>query len=454
MTPPNAPWPAPSAGGREHFPPQIKFIVGNEACERFSYYGLAGILVNYMAKQLGMGDSHATEVYHLFGTAVYFLPLVGGWLADRWLGRYWTILSISLFYCLGHGTLFLFGDTRAGVYAGLTLIAIGAGGIKPNVSAFVGDQFRPDQEHLLTKVFAWFYWSVNLGAAAAFLIIPTVRDHYGYKWAFGIPGIFMGLATIVFYIGTPDYIRKPPARPLNQVPSAAPALSPLEKSQRMRILAGILMIFSPIPVFWALYNQVNSTWVLQGGQMIPIRVGNVENPLFIIDGETMQSTGAFLVMIWVPIMTMWIYPMWEGLGWRPSPLRRMGAGMLLAALSFIVVGGIQTVMDHGVKLSVLWQGVPYIILEAGEVLLSATALEFAFEQAPAGMKSVVMSWWYLVNALGQFLIAAFTKLNDDFVHATGAWTFFFYAGLMFLCSGIFIWLATRYRYQQPAAAPA
>lgn len=441
MSQPTAPSPAPVAGGSpDRFPPQIKYIVGNEACERFSYYGLAGILINYMSKQLDMGDARATETYHLFGTAVYFLPLIGGWLADRWLGRYWTILSISLFYCLGHGTLFLFGDTRAGVYAGLALIAIGAGGIKPNVSAFVGDQFRPDQEHLLTKVFAWFYWSVNLGAAAAFLVIPFVHKHYGYRWAFGIPGIFMGLATLVFWLGTRHYIRQPPARQQNKNPSAAvPARSVLESAQRTKAILGILMMFAPIPVFWALYNQVNTTWVLQGNKM---------TSFFFMDSETMQSTGAFLVMIWVPVMTMWLYPLAERRGWRPTPLRRMAAGMLLAALSFIIVGLLQTAMDRGATLSILWQSAPYIVLEAGEVLLSATALEFAFEQAPEGMKSVVMSLWYLVNAIGQFLIAAFTKLNDDFVHATGAWTFFFYAALMLFCSGVFIFLATRFRYRR------
>ncbi len=452
MSEPAAP---PPAAGRDRFPPQVKYIVGNEACERFSYYGLAGILINYMSKQLNMGDAQATETYHLFGTAVYFLPLIGGWVADRWLGRYWTILSISLFYCLGHGTLFLFGDTRAGVYAGLALIAIGAGGIKPNVSAFVGDQFRPDQEHLLTKVFAWFYWSVNLGAAAAFLIIPTVRDHWGYRWAFGIPGIFMGLATLVFWLGTRHYTRQPPAcRQMQNPPEFAPARSVPERAQRTKAILGILMIFAPIPAFWALYNQVNSTWVLQGNHMTPFyfsfgRHVPPSQSAFVLNGETMQSMGAFLVMIWVPVFTLFLYPLAERLRWRPTPLRRMAAGMLLAALSFVIVGVMQTAMDRGATLSVLWQAVPYTILEAGEVLLSATALEFAFEQAPQGMKSVVMSLWYLVNALGQFLIAAFTKLNEDVVHATGAWTFLFYAALMFLCSGIFILLAAHFR---PAGA--
>ena len=176
-TRPPAPEPGPALN---RFPPQIKFIVGNEACERFSYYGMVGILELYLADRMKMGGTEATKLLHLFGAAVYFLPLLGGWLADRWLGRYWTILGISFFYCLGHGTLALFEGSRAGLFAGLALIAIGAGGIKPCVSAFVGDQFGQSQHYLLTKVYGWFYWSINLGAAAAFFIIPRIHTRAGY----------------------------------------------------------------------------------------------------------------------------------------------------------------------------------------------------------------------------------------------------------------------------------
>src|SRR5262245_36066172 len=200
--------PAPSTADR--FPPQIKFIIGNEACERISYYGMLGILENYLKDRMGMGPDGATQVLHLFATAVYFLPLFGGWLADRWVGRYWTILSISLFYCLGHGVLAAFEGSFSGLYAGLALLAIGAGGIKPSVAAFVGDQFGAHQQRALTRVYGWFYWSVNLGATVAFLLIPYLKERLGYGWAFGVPGIFMGLATLVFWLGRKQYVRQPP----------------------------------------------------------------------------------------------------------------------------------------------------------------------------------------------------------------------------------------------------
>lgn len=411
------------------FPPQIKYIVGNEACERFSYYGMLSILTLYLKNVMNMGESGAKEVAHLFMTAVYFLPLFGGWLADRWLGRYWTILIISLFYCLGHGALALFEGSRAGLFLGLALIAIGAGGIKPCVSAFVGDQFGDHQERSLTKVYGLFYWSINIGAALGFALIPLIRDQAGYRWAFGVPGIFMGLATLVFWLGRKHYVRPPPSS----------VGSGIFKPENRKAVANILIVFAAVPMFWALFNQVFTTWVLQGEKMIPFNLLGYK-----VDAERMQSAGAILVLIWVPILTLWVYPLAEKLGFRPTPLRRMSVGMLLGALAFVISGLIQGSIDRGQTPSVAWQIAPYIVLEAGEVMVSATALEFAFAQAPASMKSIIMSFWLMTMALGNFLVAVITNLNKNFIKAHGATEFYFYAVLMFVVSGIFIWCASRY----------
>jgi proton-dependent oligopeptide transporter, POT family len=411
------------------FPAQIKYIVGNEACERFSYYGMLSILTLYLKNVMDMGESGAKEVAHLFMTAVYFLPLFGGWLADRWLGRYRTILIISLFYCLGHGALALFEGSRAGLFLGLTLIAIGAGGIKPCLSAFVGDQFGQHEEGALTKVYGLFYWCVNIGAALGFALIPLIRDQAGYRWAFGVPGIFMALATLLFWLGRKQYVRPPPASDRSSI----------FKPENRKAVTNILIIFAAVPMFWALFNQVFTTWVLQAEKMAPFYLLGYK-----VDAERMQSAGAILVLIWVPVLTLWIYPLTERLGLRPTPLRRMSVGMILGAVAFLISGLIQTNIDRGQTLSVAWQIAPYIVLEAGEVMLSATALEFAFAQAPASMKSIVMSFWLMTMALGNFLVAVITNLNKNFVRAHGAAEFFFYALLMFLVSGIFIWCASRY----------
>lgn len=446
------------AGQPERFPSQIKYIVGNEACERFSYYGMMGILELYLARQMKLGEAEATEVLHLFGGAVYFLPLLGGWLADRWLGRYRTILIISLFYCLGHGTLALFGTRPAGLFTGLALIAFGAGGIKPCVSAFVGDQFGPNQQHLLMKVYGWFYWTINLGAAAAFLLIPWIHTRAGYAWAFGVPGIAMAVATLIFWLGTKHYVRQPPAKNNERVRFIRIAWHALTHFHRSKASGGfwetprrnysrreiedsrtvlrILAIFGTIPMFWALFNQVNSTWVLQGNHL---------QPWLFLNGETMQGIGAILVMVWVPILTLGVYPWLERSGVQPTALRRMSAGMVLGAVAFVLCGRLQAHLDQHESLSIGWQLVPYFVLEAGEVMLSATALEFAFAQAPKPLKSLIMSLWLMTIAGGHFLIAVFTGLNEKYIHATGAKEFYFYALLMFVVAGLFIAIATRYR---------
>ena len=431
----NATQTAPATNGK--LPRGVPFIIGNEAAERFSYYGMLSILTLYLSRGLQMGDTQGKEIMHLFATAVYFLPLFGAWLADKWLGRYWTILTISLFFCAGHGALAAFEGNRAGVYLGLILIAIGAGGIKPCVSAFVGDQFGEGNEKGLTRVYGWFYWSVNFGAAFGFALIPMTRDKLGYSWAFGVPGIAMAVATFIFWLGRKNYVRQPPARESHQAGVVSVIWFAFQNQSRrqpgqkwldaalvkfsrdevnaVRAVGRIVLIFLTIPFFFALYNQVNSTWVLQGEKMTPFDVFG-----FKVDGERMQSVGSILVMIWVPILTYLIYPLCEKLGLRPTPIRRMAVGMVLAGVTYVISGWMQGRIDGGEKLSLAWQLVPYTVLVAGEVLVSATGLEFAFAEAPKSMRSIIMSFWLLTIAGGHFLIALFTDLNARYIKASGA----------------------------------
>jgi POT family proton-dependent oligopeptide transporter len=381
--------------------------------------------------------------------AIYFLPLIGGWLADRWTGRYRAILYISLFYCLGHGTLAMFGTTLHGVYAGLAFIAIGAGGIKPSVSAFLGDQFRSTEARGLTRVYGWFYWAVNLGALFGFTVIPTMRDKLGYSWAFGVPGIFMGVATLVFWLGRRNYFHVPPARK-TETPGFFEAIRSGFKSGDVagaRAVLRILMVFAMVPVFWALYFQVNTSWVIQAEKMTTFNL-----LFFKVDAERMQSAGALLVMLWVPFLTMWVYPMAEKLGLRPTPLRRMAAGMLFIGFSFVLSAGIQWYLDHDHSVSLAWQLVPYTVLEAGEVLVSATGLEFAFGQAPPSMKSTIMSFWYLTSSLGNFLVVLLTYLNSNYLKASGTMEYLLYAGLMLAATGVFALLARAYTRASAAAS--
>ena len=157
-------------------PPGVPYIIGNEAAERFSFYGMRSILIVFMTQYIvtssgvadHMGDAEAREKFHWFVSAVYFLPIFGAILAEGFIGKYQTILWLSIVYCFGHFALAL-NDTRFGLLLGLGLISIGSGGIKPCVSANVGDQFGASNKHLLSKIFGWFYFSINTIADRALI---------------------------------------------------------------------------------------------------------------------------------------------------------------------------------------------------------------------------------------------------------------------------------------------
>ncbi|MEE7547504.1 POT family MFS transporter, partial [Xanthomonas sp. Kuri4-1] len=208
--------PAPAPGARARLPRQIPYIIGNEACERFSFYGMRNILVQFLITSLLLQEittpgreGEAKDIMHSFMIGVYFFPLLGGFLADRCFGKYSTILWFSLIYCAGHACLALFEGSRGGFFLGLGLIALGAGGIKPLVASFMGDQFDQSNKHLARVVFDAFYWIINFGSLFASLLIPLALKHLGPAWAFGIPGILMFVATAVFWLGRRRYVRVP-----------------------------------------------------------------------------------------------------------------------------------------------------------------------------------------------------------------------------------------------------
>jgi proton-dependent oligopeptide transporter, POT family len=205
------------------FPKGIKYIIGNEACERFSYYGMSAILYIYVVSlfinmqiENERSEELATAVVHFFKTGVYAMPMIGAIIADRLLGKYRTILWLSIIYCLGHLTLALAEHSISGLYLGLFLIALGSGGIKPCVSAHIGDQFGKANWRLIPMVYQIFYFSINFGSFFATLLIPLTQKWFGWQIAFGIPGILMAFATLVFWIGRNDFVHIP-AKPAGKL---------------------------------------------------------------------------------------------------------------------------------------------------------------------------------------------------------------------------------------------
>ena len=519
-------------------PRQIPYIIGNEACERFSFYGMRNILVPFLISSVLLAylpdqaarEGAAKDLFHSFVIGVYFFPLLGGWLSDRYFGKYNTVLWFSLIYCAGHACLALFESNATGFYTGLFLIALGSGGIKPLVVTFCGDQFDQTNKSKAKVVFDAFYWIINFGSFFASLLMPLVLRSWGPAWAFGIPGILMFIATFIFWLGRNKYVNVPPSRGndpdsfLNIVRSAllgkgfgpgtlvaavgmvgaaamlllwalkfagvtiwpdawgfvitaclalgaiiagvgfgaslqlgrARGLHPDTAIEGVRSVLRILIVFALVTPFWSLFDQKASTWVLQGQAMhIPHEAWWWPSWLVVTAGQ-MQALNPIMVMLLIPFNNLVLYPLLRRMGYEPTALRRMGFGIAFSGLAWIVAGVIQLWLDGGDPVTLAWQILPYLLLTFGEVLVSATGLEFAYSQAPRAMKGVIMSFWLLSVSYGNLwvLMTNAAIRNESVIGqiaSTGlsenAFLMFFFAGFAFVAALAFALYARTYPMQ-------
>ncbi|HSV61725.1 MAG TPA: hypothetical protein VLH83_00135, partial [Chthoniobacterales bacterium] len=338
-------------------PPGVPYIIGNEGAERFSFYGMRTILVGFMTNFLvnrsgvlaGMPENEANGWFHQFVSSVYWMPFFGAIISDGWLGKYKTIFYLSIVYCLGHFTL-AFMDTSFAIHfgqkwvlaLGLILIAAGAGGIKPCVSANVGDQFGESNKHLLARVFGWFYFSINLGSSFSIWLCPILlRDpNWGPKYAFGLPGVLMFIATIIFWMGRKKMVHIPPA--------GLGFLRDLKSKEGLSILARVWIIFAFTMIFWALWDQSSGgEWTVQCQHMDLHFLGMSFLP------EQVNVVNGLFILAMIPLFNYWLYPAIDRI-FPITPVRKIGIGLFLTAASFVIIWMIQLGIDHGGRPNVGW----------------------------------------------------------------------------------------------------
>ncbi len=454
-------------------PKSVPYIIGNEAAERFSFYGIRSIMSTFLVAQFfnpahnpllqEVAEAKSNELVHLFVFVAYFMPLVGGILADWFFGKYKVIFYISIVYALGNLTLALSTHNLTLFSIGLVIIAVAAGGIKSCVSANVGDQFDKSNEHLMSKMYGWFYFTINSGSVLSTLAIPVVYKYWGASWAFGIPGILMCIATVVFWMGRKKYVRVKPSGIKRenfifiswwalleafQPKNGHPLWERLSKRRNVSMEAidgiqavyRILMVFAFTPVFWALWDQNLSEWVLQatkldlhvfGYQLLPEQVQTF-NPLFLVS--------------LIPVLTYWVFPFFEKIGLKPTPLRKIGAGLFLIGVTFVIIALIQESVDKGGHPSIWWQILAYFILAAAEILVSVTCLEYAYTHAPKSMKSTMSALYLLGISLGNVFVSLVNNSianNGFFAQYTGARYFWLFTGILAGFLLIYVLVAKR-----------
>jgi len=419
-------------------PDGIPYIIANEAAERFSFYGMRSILTIYMTTYLInpegsldiMSENEAKTYFHLFVFAVYFFPIVGALIADRFWGKFKTIILLSVVYCIGHLALAL-DSTRIGLLIGLALIAIGSGGIKPCVSANVGDQFGKTNSHLINKAFGWFYFAINLGAFSSTLLIPVLLEKYGAHISFGVPGLFMFFATLIFWYGRFKFIHIPPKK--------IDLKKEILKKENHNNLISILIIFLFVSIFWSLFDQTGSSWVLQAEKMDRNFLGTEWK------SAQIQAMNPILILILTPLFHYFLYPKINSFI-AFTQVRKILVGFFIAALAFFQISLIENWIESGLVINISWQLLAYITITISEILVSITCLEFFYTQAPIKMKSLIMSIFLLSIALGNAITSFINFLIQKeygLIHLDGTEYFQFFAYLMLTAAILFIPVANK-----------
>ncbi|XP_077176599.1 solute carrier family 15 member 2 isoform X2 [Paroedura picta] len=363
-----------------NYPLSIAFIVVNEFCERFSYYGLKAVLTLYFLYFLHWNENTSTSVYHAFSSLCYFTPVFGAIIADSWLGKYKTIIYLSIVYVIGHviksiGAIPMVGNQMVHVVlsmTGLSLIALGTGGIKPCVSAFGGDQFEEEHAQERSKFFSIFYLSINAGSLLSTFITPLLRGDvkcFGgdcYALAFGVPAILMVVALVVFIAGSRLYKKTPPQGNIllevckcilfaltnriknrsRQVPKREHWLDWASEKYsnqlitEVKMVTRVLFLFIPLPMFWALFDQQGSRWTLQATKM------NTDFGGFVLQPDQMQFLNPLLILIFIPVFDLGLYPLINLCKFNFTPIKKMATGMIFAGMAFAAAAAVELKIEE------------------------------------------------------------------------------------------------------------
>mmetsp|Transcript_35266 Transcript_35266/g.111039 ORF Transcript_35266/g.111039 Transcript_35266/m.111039 type:complete len:612 (-) Transcript_35266:455-2290(-) len=356
------------------------YILVTEFCERLTYYGLAGSLVLFMQSRLNYSNADADVQFSIWSGFCYVTPLVGGWLADTYLGRYKTILILSTLY-LGGLVLMVFGaipghESEIVIYPALYIIAMGTGGIKPNVSTFGADQFNdndPEDAKEKGAFFNWFYWSINLGALVSYTAVAYVAQYgvtglggeeWGFFLGFMIPAISMGLAILAFIVGTPKFIIKPPGGSVlgeacSMVYEAAVTRRNVVAdvdywlfrasvqhggNYEHKFVVGVSYVMKLMPVlllmipYWLCYSQMSTTFQNQGCQM-DLSIGDD----FEIPVSALNLFDTVAILMLAPVFVKVVFPYFENRNMPLTMLQKIGIGFGFSMLAMGTAGVLEIV---------------------------------------------------------------------------------------------------------------
>ncbi|MDP2323398.1 MAG: peptide MFS transporter [Gammaproteobacteria bacterium] len=444
-------------------PPGLFVLFFTEMWERFSYYGMRALLIFYLTKHWLFSDERASVIYGAYTALVYITPVIGGYLADRYLGQRKAVLFGAVLLAFGHFLMGVEGDGGEGsptlnvFWLALSFIIVGSGFLKANISVIVG-QLYPRTDPRRDPAYTIFYMGINLGAAIGSVLCGYLGEMYGWSYGFGAAGIGMLFGLAVFTWGKPFLMGKgeapDPARLTARVAGIRfewllylygvaavgivwwliqyqelvgwllgvagfslvvyvlyTAVFRLPAADRDRIFAALFLIVGSI-LFWALFEQAGSSLNLYTDRFVD-RAG--------VPASVFQSINAIYIVLLGPVFAgLWLWLARKGL--EPSAPAKFGLAMIQLGAGFLVLVAGATI---GAATPVVFIFLIYLLHTTGELCLSPVGLSAMNRLAPAHMASLIMGSWFFASATGNFaagLIAAAAGAESAMGEAAGQQT--------------------------------
>ncbi len=365
-------------------PAGLYVLFFTELWERYSFYSMMAILTLYMDERLRFGPATSAQIYGAYVAAVFFMPLVGGALADRWLGFYRAVVLGAIL--MGIGQFVLGTQAVAPFFAGLALIAMGTGLLKPSISNIVGNLYA-DRPHLRDSGFNIFYMGINIGAFIAPISVAWLRAHYGWSVAFRSASVAMVVALVIF-IGFRDLVRHGARR---AVPSADESSARQVADARSRTIA-LLVIYAIVVAFWIAFYQNGFALTLWAR----------DNTATSWSPEIFQSVDPLGIIVLSPLAVV----LWRVLRARsaePSTLGKIFLGMMLTVLSFAIMATAALAGGDTGRVSAWWLISGYLVIAAAEICPSPMGLSLVTKVAPPHLRGTLMGAWFVATAIGGYL---------------------------------------------------
>ncbi|PFX24403.1 Solute carrier family 15 member 4 [Stylophora pistillata] len=480
-------------------------ILVMELCERLTLFGIVANLVLFCRNVLKLDSPWPSTVGLLLQGMCYLTPLLGGWLADTYLGRFNTIFGSALLYFAGVVLLAAvsipddllgaeFDATARTVYfvVALGIISFCTGGIKANVSPFGADQVKQDGPGAVQTFYSWFYWFINIGALIAYTAVVWLQQTDVFS-GYAILIVTILLAMVAFLARRNKYVVKPPGG--SQLTETAKIIwEAITKRKQntsrwmdgakirfggsfgdaqvedVKALLRVVPVFITFIVYFVIFSQMGTTFLIQGTFM------RLQFDNFTIPAASLTVFDIVIVLVLAPLMEHGIYPLLERIGIKVTPLRRIGVGFLIAAASMVAAGLVEIKrrevwqagdvcrqivfgeVHDASCFSVIWQAPEFLLIGASEVLANSTGLEFAYSQAPEYLKGVVMALYMAAWGLGSFLANLLVAIvtsggNSDWYPEKdpnrGRFEYFFFlvAGLQMLDFLLFLYITFSYEYK-------